>query len=190
MIRNGFKILIPAAAALCFAGIAVFRCSAEAEAAEPDMPEEPKKFSLSVSGVFPQKEAADAKVSAVYIDWAESWMPTTGMPDAGLHGPITMESLLVLLGLQKAAELAEYLEKPEMASEWRTRAERLQQAIRACCLDDSGMLTDGPGRTEISQHAQVFGILTGTLSREEGRRNLLRTMEERGITQCSVATCF
>ncbi|MBQ6316715.1 MAG: family 78 glycoside hydrolase catalytic domain [Oscillospiraceae bacterium] len=125
-----------------------------------------------------------------FIDWAESWMPTTGMPDAGLHGPITMESLLVLLGLQKAAELTEYLEKPEMASEWRTRAERLQQAIRACCLDDSGMLTDGPGRTEISQHAQVFGILTGTLSREEGRRNLLRTMEERGITQCSVAMCF
>ena len=125
-----------------------------------------------------------------FIDWAESWMPTTGMPDAGLHGPITMESLLVLLGLQKAAELAEYLEKPEMASEWRNRAERLQRAIRACCLDDSGMLTDGPGRTEISQHAQVFGVLTGTLSREEGRRNLLRTIQERGITQCSVAMCF
>lgn len=125
-----------------------------------------------------------------FIDWAERWMPTTGMPDAGLHGPITMESLLVLLGLQKAAELAEYLEKPELAAEWRSRAERLKQAIRGCCLDDSGMLTDGPGRTEISQHAQVFGILTGTLSRDEGQRNLLRTMEERGITQCSVAMCF
>ena len=125
-----------------------------------------------------------------FVDWAENWMPTTGMPDAGLHGPITMESLLVLLGLQKAAELAEYLERPEMASEWRNRAAALQRAIRACCLDGSGMLTDGPGRAEISQHAQVFGVLTGTLSREAGRRNLLRTMEERGITQCSVAMCF
>ena len=125
-----------------------------------------------------------------FIDWAERWMPTTGMPDAGLHGPIAMESLLVLLGLQKAAELADYLERPELASEWRGRAEKLQRAIRACCLDGSGMLTDGPGRTEISQHAQVFGVLTGTLSREEGRRSLLRTMEERGIAQCSVAMCF
>ncbi len=125
-----------------------------------------------------------------FIDWAESWMPTTGMPDAGLHGPITMESLLYLLGLQKAAELADYLEKPTEASEWRKRAEDLQAAIREYCLDESGMLTDGPGRTEISQHAQVFGVLTGTLSREEGRRNLLRTIEERGVTQCSVAMCF
>ena len=92
MIRNGFNILIPAAAALCFAGIAVFRCSAEAEAAEPDMPEEPKKFSLSVSGVFPQKEAADAKISAVYIDWAESWylfLPATADP---AHLTITYET--------------------------------------------------------------------------------------------------
>jgi hypothetical protein len=38
-----------------------------------------------------------------FIDWAQEWMETTGMPRAGLHGPITMESLLYILGLQKAA---------------------------------------------------------------------------------------
>jgi hypothetical protein len=52
------------------------------------------------------------------------------------------------------------------------------------------MLTDGPGRTELSQQAQVFGVLTGALTEEEGRRNLLRTVEDRTITQCTVAMCF
>ena len=125
-----------------------------------------------------------------FIDWAENWMPTTGMPKAGLHGPLTMESLLYLLGLQKAAELARYAGRPTEAAEWRNRAENLRRAIRECCLNEDGMLTDGPGRRELSQHTQVFGVLTGTLSREEGRRNLLRTMEEGGAAQCSVAMCF
>lgn len=125
-----------------------------------------------------------------FIDWATEWMPTSGMPTAGLYGPLTMESLLVLYGLQKAAELADWIGEKALAGEWRNQAETLRLAIRQNCMDDSGMLTDGPGRTELSQQAQVFGVLTGTLTEAEGRRNLLRTAEDRTITQCTVAMCF
>ena len=52
------------------------------------------------------------------------------------------------------------------------------------------MLTDGPHRPEISQHTQVFGVLTGTLTAEEGRRNLLASVEDTSITQCTVAMAF
>ena len=125
-----------------------------------------------------------------FIDWAADWMPTTGMPTAGLYGPITMESLLVLYGLQKAAELADWIGEETLAETWRADAEALRKAIRRECMDENGMLTDGPGRPELSQHTQVFGVLTGTLSEDEGRRNLLRTVEDRTITQCTVAMCF
>jgi hypothetical protein len=124
-----------------------------------------------------------------FIDWAVDWLPTEGMPAAGLEGPITMESLLLLLGLQKAAELCEWVEDSRAAL-YRERAEKIKAAIRFCCMDADGMLTDGPGQTALSQHAQVFGILTGTLSEEEGRRNLLRTIRDRSITQCTVAMCY
>ena len=124
-----------------------------------------------------------------FIDWAFEWMPTAGMPAAGLRGPLTMESLLVILGLQKAAELHDYA-GGAMGAVYRARAQAMRQAVRERCMDERGMLTDGPGCPELSQHAQVFGVLTGTLSREEGRRNLLRTVEEPGITQCTVAMCF
>ena len=125
-----------------------------------------------------------------FIDWAADWMPTSGMPTAGLYGPLTMESLLVLYGLQKAAELADWIGEKALAEAWQEDAEALLKAIRRECMDESGMLTDGPGRRELSQHAQVFGVLTGTLTEAEGRRNLLHTAEDRTITQCTVAMCF
>ncbi len=125
-----------------------------------------------------------------FIDWAGDWMPTAGMPTSGLYGPLTMESLLYLYGLQKAAELADWVGEKNLSMSWETDARALLKAIRLECMDDRGMLTDGPGRTEVSQHAQVFGVLTGVLTDEEGRRNLLRTVEDQTIPQCTVAMCF
>ena len=138
-----------------------------------------------------------------FIDWARDWMDTEGMPSAGLHGPITMESLLYLMGLQTAQKLCSWIgnehdcicsEQAEQyllqADQYRQQAEVLAAAIRTYCLDADGMLTDGPGRKELSQHCQVFGILTGVLTPEEGRRNMLRTLESTGIAQCTVATSF
>ncbi|MBQ7486036.1 MAG: hypothetical protein IJT77_00885 [Clostridia bacterium] len=124
-----------------------------------------------------------------FIDWAEPWMPTDGMPDAGIHGPVTMESLLYLLGLQRAAELCEYV-GDDRAEMLRHRARSLSEAIRTHCMSQDGILTDGPGRPERSQHAQVFGTLTGVLSQEEARHALMRSMDEPGFAQCTVAMTF
>ena len=125
-----------------------------------------------------------------FIDWTKEWMSTEGMPAAGLHGPITMESLLYILGLQKAAELCQYIDLSQEAEAYRVRAEAVRSAVRRHCMDNRGMITDGPGSRELSQHTQVFGILTDTLTAEEGRRNLLKTVEDRSYTQCTVAMCY
>lgn len=128
-----------------------------------------------------------------FIDWAQEWMPTEGMPAAGQFGPITMESLLYILGLQKAAELEEYAGDPALASKHRSDAEAVQKAVRTLCMDRKGVILDGPlqtGYEDKSQHCQVFGVLTGTLSLEEGRRNLLRSLTEKGYARCSVSMCF
>lgn len=124
-----------------------------------------------------------------FIDWAKEWMATEGMPTAGLKGPITMESLLYLYGLQTAAKLEKYAGGTR-GKEYDDRAQMLQEAIRKHCTDKEGFLTDGPASALRSQHAQVFGILTGTLDHETGRRVLLATLHDRRITQCSVAMCF
>lgn len=123
-----------------------------------------------------------------FIDWAEMWNDTTGMPTAGLSGPITMESLLYLLGLQRAAELAAWLGEQARSDAYQVRAKRVQDAIRQLCVSEDGMVQDGPGIPQYSQHSQVFAILTQTIPAEQGKQNLLKTIKEpERYAQCTVA---
>lgn len=125
-----------------------------------------------------------------FIDWAQEWNDTSGMPPAGLVGPITMESLLYLYGLQHAVELSTFLGRHEDAAALEDRAKAVQAALRQHCIGENGMLQDGPGIDQYSQQCQVFAILTRTVDPETGKRNLLRTIEEPGYTQCTVAMRF
>lgn len=121
-----------------------------------------------------------------FIDWAPQWI--SGVPAATLKGAITMESLLYLLGLQNSAELAEYIGRTELAAEYRKQADTLTQSIRQCCIGENGMVQDGPGVEEYSQHCQVFAILTNVLDRQTGKRNLLETITHKDkYAQCTVS---
>lgn len=125
-----------------------------------------------------------------FIDWAKEWNDTSGMPPAGLKGPLTMETLLYIYGLQHAGYLAEYLGRREEARLYRERAKKAQESVRRYCVGENGMVQDGPGIDEYSQHCQVFALLTETIDLEQGKTNLLKTMEEPGYAQCTVAMRF
>lgn len=125
-----------------------------------------------------------------FIDWAKEWNDTSGMPAAGLKGPLTMETLLYIYGLQHAADLADFLGRTEEARVYRERAKKAQKALLKHCMGDNGMLQDGPGIDEYSQHCQVFALLTDTVDAEPGKENLLRTIQEPGYAQCTVAMRF
>lgn len=125
-----------------------------------------------------------------FIDWAEEWNDTSGMPTAGLKGSLTMETLLYIYGLQHAGYLADFLGRKEEAKLYRERAEKAQKAVLEYCMGENGMLQDGPGIEEYSQHCQVFAILTDTVDIETGKKNLLITLEEPKYVQCTVAMRF
>lgn len=102
-----------------------------------------------------------------------------------------MESLLYIYGLNAAAEIASYLGFTDLADSYHLEAEKVQDAVRKFMMGKKGMLTDGPGIEDYSQHVQVFAILTGTISREEGRKALLETINKKEeYPQCSVAMAF
>lgn len=125
-----------------------------------------------------------------FIDWAAQWNDTSGMPPAGLKGPLTMESLLYIYGLQHAAELYAFLGETQAAARCRSEAGKVQEAIRKYCAGKNGMLQDGPGIEDYSQHCQVFAVLTDTVEPEAGKKNLLQTVVEPGYAQCTVAMRF
>lgn len=126
-----------------------------------------------------------------FIDWAPQWEATTGMPDAGLTGPITMESFLYIYGLMHAAEIMEYMDRKDAAREYKNRAENVRAAINKFCRDQNGVYLDGPDLKKYSQHCQVFALLTESVSIEKGRKILLQTLKDtERYAPCSVAMAF
>ena len=127
-----------------------------------------------------------------FIDWCDEWNDSIGVPAAALtgDGSITMESLYYLDGLHAAAELAEYIGRPDMARDYRRRAENLRQAILMYCVGKDGLIQDGPGQELYSTHCQVWALLTDVTGIEQGRRNLEKTWGAAGIPQCSVSMSF
>lgn len=126
-----------------------------------------------------------------FIDWAPEWDETTGVPPAVLSGPVTMESLLYIMGLEAAAGMLEYLGRMDEAEQYRQRAKCTKKAVRERCTGADGMLQDGPGIEQYSQHTQVFAALTDTVDMEQARQNLLKTTTDiTQYAQCSVAMAF
>ncbi len=125
-----------------------------------------------------------------FIDWTREWDETTGVPTAVRKGGITMESLLYLLGLFAAARINGYLDRKDTAREYEKRADRLKKAVRKHCMGLNGLIQDGPGIEEYSVHCQVFAVLAGVLTIEEGRKALEKTVGVQGAAQCSVAMSY
>ena len=123
-----------------------------------------------------------------FVDWTKEWDATSGVPDASGQGPITMESLLYLLGLEKASEIMGWLGMKDLAAQYGAHAEELKIAVNEHCRDADGFYLDGPDVAKYSQHCQVFAVLTHTADCKQGRRLLLQTLEKKErFAQCSVA---
>lgn len=137
-------------------------------------------------GFIPNSQFGQAYWS--FIDWAKGW--PVGVPTATQHGPSTLDSLLFCLALQKMAEMANYIGYIGMEKEYTELSNRIKHGIRTLCLTEKGLIMDGPDYPVYSQHAQVFAILTHTLSKEEGKQALEYTLLHEEIPQCTVASAY
>lgn len=126
-----------------------------------------------------------------FIDWTAQWNETSGVPAATKSGAITMESLLYIMGLEHAAKMASFTGRDGIADEYKEQAGKVREAIKNYCIGNNGMIQDGPGIDEYSQHCQVFAVLTDTIELEQGKGNLLKTMQNKQeYAQCSVAMAY
>lgn len=124
-----------------------------------------------------------------FVDWAEEWRDDYGVPGAASQGPLTVYCLMYTCALQQAAELAAYAGRSTVAQEYRDRAVRMQLAVRQNSMSSSrpGIISDGPGVEQFSQHAQIWAVLSGTLSGNEARHALLQSIECSDFVPCSFA---
>lgn len=135
-----------------------------------------------------------------FIDWTKEWNGTMGVPSATNKGTgaLTMESLLYAYGLKKAAGMSDFIGRTGVAEEYRTRARSVLEAVKRHAMgtytDAEGhstvLLEDGPGVADFSVHPQVFAVLTGLVTPEEGRKMLEATVGNPDMAQSSVSYMF
>ena len=95
-----------------------------------------------------------------YIDWA--W--PQGHPPFDAQGRSAIFSLSYADAMMKAAELESAHGDIHMAEQFRRQAQRTLDAVRKLCWSrERGLLADTPDRKEFSQHANIWGVLTGAV---------------------------
>ena len=123
-----------------------------------------------------------------FVDWVAAW--NTGVPNAIFKGPVTFDSLLYRMGLQAAADLARYMNRPDLAESYMQKAEGIKQAVLANCVGRDGLIQDGPGVDEYSQHAQVFAVLTDVVSGTKAKELMEIALTDETLAKCSVAMAY
>ncbi|WP_068786250.1 alpha-L-rhamnosidase-related protein [Paenibacillus phocaensis] len=127
-----------------------------------------------------------------FVDWADRWKEDFGVPEAAKDGPLTVYNLMYTYALGLAAELAAYVGRAGLSAEYRDRAQQMREAVRAHCRSSTlnGVYTDGPGIELFSQHAQIWAVLSQTMTGEEARQAMKISLDNPAFVPCSFAMAF
>lgn len=112
-----------------------------------------------------------------YFDWVDAW--PLGAPPESVDRPMYILSLMYAAALRKAAKLMRVTGWNDAALELETRAGRVCQAVRRLAWsEERGLFRDLPDSEIYTQHTQIMAVLSETVSGEEAKRLMERTLTE------------
>ncbi|MBS4216952.1 alpha-L-rhamnosidase N-terminal domain-containing protein [Bacillus sp. FJAT-49711] len=124
-----------------------------------------------------------------FVDWVAEWH--NGIPGAVSKGPLTIYNLMYAVALLRGAELNEWTGRPDVAKEYRERAEKLKKAILSYCWSEKeGLFRDGPNVEEYSQHVQIWSVLLGVVEGEKAKEVMEKVLKDHTLSKVSYAMAF
>ena len=119
-------------------------------------------------------------------DWVEEWNGRAGIPDATFRGPASLHNLTYALGLRTAARLMRAIGKDADAQDYDARADEIGRLTVELCFDETrGLLREGPGFDQYSQHSQALAVLCGALTGDAARTALRHAMQDADVLPCT-----
>ena len=95
-----------------------------------------------------------------FVDWVEQW--NRGVPIRNEQEPNGVYTMMYAFALKEAAVIADELGYPDMATRYRGLLETIRQAADRLLYDpEQGFYRDTPGRPDVSQHTQIWAVLSG-----------------------------
>lgn len=129
-----------------------------------------------------------------FVDWTDSWKPMGIPPAASRTGFQTYTNSLYAYSLSYCATLLEAVGQQGLASDYRTRAESVAEAINKHCFNGE-YFTDGLASTldignDLSQTNQVWAILCGAVSGKQAQKILKDCLTSSDFAPASTAMSF
>ncbi|MFI5452188.1 alpha-L-rhamnosidase N-terminal domain-containing protein [Pedobacter sp. UC225_61] len=119
-----------------------------------------------------------------FIDWDNfnGWGIAPGAED----GNSAIISLQAAYTFSQGSELFSAFGKAGEAKEFIGISNGLKKATYGLCFDSSrGLFADLPGKTSYSQHASIWGVLSGTVSGSEAKWVMERVLSDKSIGQAT-----
>lgn len=110
-----------------------------------------------------------------FVDWAEGYQ--RGVPDGKVNIPLAAHNLMYACALQWSAEICRHCECV-LAKEYQKRAEILNKRIVDEFYDvERGFFVQYEGADKLSEHEQIWAVLSGAVKGDEARALLIRAQQ-------------
>jgi hypothetical protein len=124
-----------------------------------------------------------------FVDWSWPWSEAErngGVPPGAVSGGSSIITLQYAYTLQRAAQLFDAFGQPQQAVAYRSQANALLHATYTACWNAAkGLLTDKPGTSIFSQHANILAILAGAIPEKDQSQVMQRILTDTSLTQCT-----
>jgi alpha-L-rhamnosidase len=133
--------------------------------------------------------------------WAfMDWYTSTGAPNQhpGMNGNSEAKgteegnsatySLLLSHTFQKAAEIIDAVQGEKyFARKYNDWSKKINEGVYNACFDKSrGLLADTPEKILFSQHANIFGVITGCIPKEQQQAVMQKVLSDESLTRCTM----
>lgn len=122
-----------------------------------------------------------------FFDWVKEWKDGSPVKEGEIN---ILYNMLYVYGLRKAGELNRYCGRFSTAEEYESIAESVAYAVRRLAYHtESGLFADVPGGEPISQHAQIFAVLSSVAPAQD-KRAIMERMLARKNSLAVPSYCF
>jgi hypothetical protein len=140
------------------------------------------QFELGIGNVlywFEQKMQPNGLIGK--MDWwgALAWPRhyNNGEPPGIYEGNNTLYTLHYAYTLRHAADISDYLGKPEQANKYRSRADEICVAVNNLCKNSDGFYTESSENKQVSQITNLLAILAEAVKGDEARQLMQKLLE-------------
>jgi hypothetical protein len=127
-----------------------------------------------------------------FIDWPSEWDDIHGSVRAAFYGPSTIQNLMYVYGLETAAKILNVIGFHDLETYYLDEARDIQRLVRERCFDrERGLFREGPSWSgEWTQHAQVWAVLTETVTGSEAADLMTHVLKDDSLIKCTFPVQF